>query len=124
MESISRGNIDISIYENFSGDYKGISIEDTFFIDEESPNDLCEDNQQTISTINTWLDEIKFSSIEKSNVVGDRIRALYCPDLIKPLMRICSEFPLWSAVMVQHFGSSKPRHHLLELKIFLHLKRR
>jgi len=24
-------------------------------------------------------------------------------------MKICSEFPLWSAVMVQHFGSPKPR---------------
>jgi len=46
MESISRGNIDISIYENTSNDYKGISIENRFFIDEESPNDLCEDNQQ------------------------------------------------------------------------------
>jgi len=109
IESISRGNIDISINENTSDDYKGISIEDTFFIDEENPKDLYEDNQQTKSTINTWLDEIKFSSIEKSNVVGDRISALYCPDLIKPLMRICSEFPLWSAVMVQHFGSPKPR---------------
>jgi len=58
MESISRGNIDISIFENTSDDYKGISTEDTFFIDEESPNDIYEENQQTISTINNWLDEI------------------------------------------------------------------
>lgn len=33
------------------------------------------------------------------------MNALHCPDLIKPLLRICSEFPLWSAVMVPHFKS-------------------
>jgi len=37
--------------------------------------------------------------------MGDRLNALHCPDLIKPLLRICSEFPLWSAVTVPHFKS-------------------
>lgn len=109
MEYISRGSIDILTNENTSDDYKGISNDDAFYIDEESPNDVNDENQQSISTIHIWLDEIKSSSMEKSNIVGDRISALYCPDLIKPLMRICCEFPLWSAVMVQHFGSPKSR---------------
>jgi len=37
--------------------------------------------------------------------MGDRLNALHCPDLIKPLLHIYSEFPLWSAVMVPHFKS-------------------
>jgi len=44
-----------------------------------------------------------------SNTVGDHLNGLFCAELVKPFMNICLEFPLWSAVMVEHFSSPNQR---------------
>lgn len=82
------------------GEYKGIN-DGEFFHDVEI--DIT--NKQLTPMIQSWTSNIKTTAIEHSKVIGDRFNAQYCPDLVKPLLRICNEFPLWSAVMVPHFGS-------------------
>jgi len=59
--------------------------------------------------IEMWLHEVENKSIEKSKVVGDHLNGLFCIDLVKSLMKICLEFPLWSAVMVDSFSSPNLR---------------
>lgn len=51
------------------------------------------------------MHDVKDKSIQKSKVVGDHINGLFCMDVVKSLKNICFEFPLWSAVMVDHFSS-------------------
>lgn len=99
MNFISRGDTEIPP-EEFH-DYKGINESD-FFEDADSDNVA---NDDSIPTIQNWISDIKNKAIEESSVKGDRLNALHCPNLVKPLLRICYEFPLWSAVMVPHFGS-------------------
>lgn len=109
LEYISHGNVrDSDKYEE-NEYYKGINQEDTFFFDEESDsNDLLNDDSAPLS-IQEWVNDIQNSAIQKSKIVGDRLNAFYCPDLVKSLAKICVDFPLWSTVMVQHFKSPNSR---------------
>lgn len=52
-----------------------------------------------------WIQNIKEISSDKAIIVGNRLYAYHCPDLVKPLLRICNEFPLWSGVMVDYISS-------------------
>lgn len=89
-------------YNAIDEEYKGISNDETFFCD---PETLTEDfNDQPIS-IMEWIQNIKQISSDKAIIIGNRLNAYHCPDLVKPLLRICNEFPLWSGVMVDYFSS-------------------
>lgn len=51
----------------------------------------------------TWLNSVERDTIQESAVIGHRLNAYYCPELKRPLLNICKEFPLWSVVIVIHF---------------------
>lgn len=55
--------------------------------------------------INNWITSIKEIANKELVLQGDRLNAYYCIDIINPLIRLCKEFPLWSAVMVDAFKS-------------------
>lgn len=57
------------------------------------------------TNIESWIHNIKNNALLKSNVVGDHLNELFYIDLIKPLLNICSDFLLWSDVIVEHFAS-------------------
>lgn len=99
INCISHGNIDIPLNEDELDIYKGINEQFSYDDQDDTRNQDC-----TLA-IQNWIFNIKISAIEQSKVVGDRINALYCPELVTSLLRICNEFPLWSAVMVSYFNS-------------------
>lgn len=109
IEFISCGGVESEdeVYKD-SDCYKGINEDDIFYFNEEKiTSETSEDNDTPI--IQEWIDNINYSSVQESKVVGDRLNALFCPDLIKPLIKLCLDFPLWSGVMVQYFGSPNSR---------------
>jgi len=98
-------NLISDISDNFDiseEDYKGISNNEVFFCD---PETQIEDNIDQPLNIIEWIKNVKQISSEKALISGNRLNAYHCPDLVKPLLRICNEFPLWSGVMVDYFSS-------------------
>lgn len=87
--------------------YKGINSDEDIFLYEDK-HEIYNDTNYVIS-IETGLYEVEDKSIQKSKVVGDHLNGLFCIDLVKSLMNICLEFPLWSAVMVDSFSSPNVR---------------
>jgi len=79
--------------------YKGISSDNKFYFDTEK----SEENSLDTSLLNTWLHSVERDSIQESAVIGNKLNAYYCPELKRPLLNLCKEFPLWSGVMVIHF---------------------
>lgn len=63
-----------------------------------------------------WIINIKQILPEKSLIAGNRVNAYYCPNLVRPSLRICDKYPLLSIVMVDYLSSSSKMVHLQELK--------
>lgn len=105
----STNTVDLPDLENdeINRDYKGISSDEEIFLYEDQHEIYNETNY--VMNIETWLREVEEKSIQKSKVVGDHLNGLFCIDLVKSLMHICLEFPLWSGVMVNHFSSPNLR---------------
>lgn len=100
--------IDLPDIENDQlNNYKGINSNDEIFLCEDQ-DEICNDTDY-VTSIETWLHEIEDKSIQKSKIAGDHLNGLFCIDVVKALMNICLEFPLWSAVMVDHFSSPNLR---------------
>lgn len=62
-------------------------------------------NYKYIHGLNTYIPNQKM----KRKIRGDRLNALYCPGIVKPLLAICREFPLWTGVLLEHFDSPNKR---------------
>ncbi|CAI6363930.1 unnamed protein product [Macrosiphum euphorbiae] len=92
---ISHGDIKMTSEEFNDSSYKGINCGEFF-----NNVDLDNINEDALPMIQNWISKIKNNALKKLEVMGDRLNALK-----KPLLRKCSEFPLWSAVMVPHFKS-------------------
>lgn len=56
-----------------------------------------------------WIHNIFTSAKIKASVKEDGPNAYYCPNIIKQLLSISREFPLWTSVMVSHFDSPNKR---------------
>jgi len=70
-------------YDAINEEYKGISNDEKIFCD---PETLTEDvNDQPVS-IMEWIQNIKQISSNKAIIVGNRLDAYHCPDLVKPLL--------------------------------------
>lgn len=98
-EKIASGHTEETQNDN-NGDYKGITETDSFY--------LIEDENEE-SDIMQWVHTLYEESKNDANVEGNRLSAYTCPDLIKPLLNISREFPLWTNVLVDHFGSPNER---------------
>ncbi|KAL5237421.1 hypothetical protein ACI65C_004831 [Semiaphis heraclei] len=83
--------------------YKGINDNDEFYISEFNVSSDSE------SQIYTWIEYIHSTSKDEASIRGDRLNALYCPGIVKPLLATCREFPLWTGVLLEHFNSPNKR---------------
>lgn len=101
-ECIATGDIalDVVIDDDV---YKGINDNNEFYISE---NNISSDND---SQIYKWIEYIYSKSKDEASVKGDRLNALYCPGIVRPLLGICREFPLWTGVLLEHFNSPNKR---------------
>lgn len=69
-----------------------------------NPEKEPQDNTHN-SELKKWINNINDNVILEAAVEGNKLNPNYCKDLVKPLISICKEFPLWSAVMVKIFRS-------------------
>jgi len=105
----STNTVDLPDLENdeINRDYKGISSDEEIFLYED-PHEIYNETNYVMN-IETWLREVEEKSIQKSKVFCDHLNGLFCIDLVKSLMHICLDFPLWSGAMVNHFSSPNLR---------------
>lgn len=101
IECIATGEIQFDTECNDNA-YKGIEEEHFFIADH---NTLHNDE----SDIHQWVNNILTSSKNKASIKGDRLNGYYCPSFVNRLLAISYEFPLWTSVMVKHFGSPNTR---------------
>lgn len=71
-----------------------------FFCDTDKP---IEDFKDQSFTLMEWIQNIKQIPLEKDLIVGNGLNAYNCHGLVKALLNICNEFPLWSGLRFTTF---------------------
>lgn len=76
-----------------------------FEIDESVLDGEKYDNEDPITGVKEYLNEIEQVALIQSKIKGNRDSAYYVPNLSKTILRLCKHFPIWTGVMNDKFQS-------------------
>lgn len=86
--------------------------------EEEKRREEWADEWATDDIIKQWVQQLKVQATVASNEISGAINGLYNVEYGKDVMRICVEFPLWSAVMNNYFNCNN--HHASSANVEKH----
>lgn len=90
-----------------------VVLEDKMFNDEEtkhSINEHCivdsfDEEEEIYKGISAFLRKIELVSHNNSKIIETSLSGYWAPELMKDVLRICKDFPLWTSLMKRSFES-------------------